>query len=57
MVKLTGSIFQPKIAPKNLKCSRCGEVVEQGRVYVKTNWGRFCDYCADKLEEAQAVAV
>ena len=47
------SIFQPKLAPKDFECSRCGKVIKQGRVYVKTNWGRYCDSCADKVGEPQ----
>ena len=46
---ITSPVQQVKLAPKSFKCSSCGQVVEQGRVYVKTNYGRYCDSCADGL--------
>ena len=42
-------VLHHKIAPKSLKCSGCGAVVEQDRVYTKTNSGRYCGSCADSL--------
>lgn len=56
-VSIISSVTQPKIAPKDIQCSRCGRVVKQGRVYVKTNGGRYCEPCADFLEELKPIKV
>ena len=54
---IIGGVLQSKIAPKELRCSGCGGTVERGRVYTKTNYGRYCSSCADELESAmEAVA-
>ena len=50
---LRSSIQEHKVAPKRFKCSNygeCGSVIEQGRVYIKTNSGRYCGACADRIE-------
>lgn len=44
-------VEQAKLAPKSFRCSGCPTVIEQGRVYVKTHHGRYCESCADKLGE------
>ena len=44
------SILHSKIAPRQMRCSGCGRRIEQGRVYVKTNYGRYCEPCADGLD-------
>ena len=49
-------ILNHKIAPKDFKCSYCGEVVKVGRIYAKTNNGRFCPTCEDKGRVPQPVA-
>lgn len=57
MKHITGSVLQSKLAPKELRCSGCGDRIERGRVYTKTNYGRYCGSCADELESAmEAVA-
>ena len=48
---LIDHVQQAKLAPKPFKCSGCGHEVDTGRVYVKTNHGRYCDACADGLGE------
>lgn len=51
MKYIVSSILHSKIATRQLKCSECGVKIDKGRVYVKTNWGRYCESCADGLEE------
>lgn len=39
-----------KIAPRDMKCSACGNRIQKGRVYVKTNSGRYCEPCGDSIQ-------
>ena len=49
-------IKESKRAPRSLKCSSCGRTIEQGRIYTKTNWGRYYDSCANRIPSQQAMA-
>lgn len=53
MLKITYTILHHKTAPKEFRCSKCGGEVERGKLYVKTNWGRYCLGCSASLGNAE----
>lgn len=40
---------EQKRAPRAFRCSGCKGKVEQGSIYTKTNYGRYCNSCAKRL--------
>jgi len=47
------SIKEPRRSPRAFRCSACKGKVEMGSVYIKTNWGRYCNSCGKKLPSAE----
>lgn len=49
-------IKELKRAPRSFKCSTCRGLIEQGSMYVKTNYGRYCVSCGRKVPTAEQAA-
>jgi len=49
-IKVSAIGMVSKIAPRDMKCSACGTVIQKGRVYVKTCSGRYCEPCGDSIQ-------
>lgn len=50
LLRIRDFLFQRRIAPKAFQCSSCGALVDRGRVYTKTNYGRFCANCDAEMK-------
>ena len=56
-------ILEAKRAPRSFKCCNfgnsfrkdCKGTIEQGDIYWKTNYGRYCDSCGKKLSTVDEV--